>query len=739
MRITLIFLFLSCTLFSYGQGEEFEADEALYPLFQNRALFQRSTLLKSNDADSGIVYLLDTLELPVVDDFSQNRLKDVHLSADHPLVFDSVQAFFSVDGSFPDTGKFRFDSVAYFTSAVGGGLDTFYYDALEVILYDTAGNFQPFDTLYLYPSYNEFFLTTDTYSVELIPDTVMVNYKEVSHYALPDGRETIWVNEGGFLNNSFGVNPPTIGVMTFDGLDRLGMPYDFSFPGTYGEADRLTSKPINLGKKFNGQPFTEQDSVVLSFYYQPQGVGDDPQVEDSLILDFFDVRENEWNRVWGGNGDSLRGFRLVEILVDTNYLKKGFRFRFRNLATLSGSLDHWNIDYVRLGEKIIFSNDQLIDVSFIGESPSFIKKYRSMPWNHYLEDPEAYTVNEIPLKIRNLGTGARVLQYQFSIHNYDDTASLYSSPDSLDPSFDGKTDLEVVLPVLDVNPPFTFPDNGAERGNFLIKNSLDPFTAQNEDNDTIFHVQSFDSYYAYDDGVAERAYSINGTGALLAYRFETDVADTLTGLLINFPRMLNNELNRRINILVWNELDESPIYESGPIWEVTYPNLNDFTRYVIDEEVGVSGTFYVGWQQQDNRKIYVGWDINNNNQSEIFYNRDGEWRNTSFEGSLMIRPDFGNAQLIRAGIEEEELEEEMDRVSVNRAQVFPNPTTGYVSIRSDLQSNYVLHDTEGRLLEQGSFYGEVQLDLSRYPSGLYLLGVQSENGTFERHKVALRK
>lgn len=728
-------LALCTTLCFFGAS----AQESLESLFLERALFDHSQLYKSSSDDSGIIYLLDTLEMPFVDDFSQNHMKNVHLTTDDNAVFDSSQVSFRVNGLAPDTLKLRTDTSYYFTSAAMGGLDSFPNQALEIVFYDSA-SYTPRDTIYLFPSYEDYFLTSDTSRVLLDPDTTLYNERISCYYARPDNSASLWINEGGFLNNSFGVNPPTIGVLTLDGLDRLGKPYDFSFPGTYGEADRITSKPLNLGKKFNGQPFTENDSIILSFYYQPQGVGDNPQTEDSLILEFYRTRTNEWARVWGIEGDSLRNFRLVELWInDSNYLKEGFRFRFRNLATLSGSLDHWNLDYIRLGEKIVFSKNKLIDVSFIGESPSFIKNYTSMPWAHYLKDPEAFTVDSASIPIRNLGTQARVLQYQFSVHNYADTADIYSSPIFLDPSFDGKTDLIAKVAVNDLTPSFTFPDNGEKRGNFLIKNSLEVSPDVNQDNDTVFHVQSFDSYYAYDDGVAERAYSINGTGAILAYRFFAETADTLRGLLVNFPRMLSNELNRKINIMVWDDLSLPPIYESGPVWEVNYPDLNDFMRYTIDQDVGVSGEFYVGWQQQDSRKIYIGWDINNNVQDNIFYNRDGEWKNTSFEGALMIRPDFDRAEIIRASIEESELEESKSDFGAKQSSIFPNPTTGLLHIQTELPSHIMLHDLQGRLILQDQVIGELELELSQYPSGLYLLSIQNAQGQLERHKIALRK
>ena len=57
------------------------------------------------------------------------------------------------------------------------------------------------------------------------------------------------------------------------------------------------------------------------------------------------------------------------------------------------------------------------------------------------------------------------------------------------------------------------------------------------DNDTVYHTQSFQNYYSYDDGSAEAAYGLVGNGAELAYRFiilEGVGTDTLKSVKIHF-------------------------------------------------------------------------------------------------------------------------------------------------------------------------------------------------------------
>ena len=95
--------------------------------------------------------------------------------------------------------------------------------------------------------------------------------------------QTKWQDQKVYVNNTFCINPITIGVATFDGLDEFGNPYNNSFSNAQGGCDTLTSQPINLYTKPLGGNYGLSDSIVLSFYYQKKGLGDAPEITDSLI------------------------------------------------------------------------------------------------------------------------------------------------------------------------------------------------------------------------------------------------------------------------------------------------------------------------------------------------------------------------------------------------------------------------------------------------------------------------
>jgi hypothetical protein len=101
----------------------------------------------------------------------------------------------------------------------------------------------------------------------------------------PNGR--LWADKEAYVNKNFGYRSVNIGVATLDAIDSRGKLHANAsqFPFL---ADSLTSQPIRLDSVFNPLPrgITVADSVYLSFFYQPQGRGNQPEGPDSLILQF---------------------------------------------------------------------------------------------------------------------------------------------------------------------------------------------------------------------------------------------------------------------------------------------------------------------------------------------------------------------------------------------------------------------------------------------------------------------
>src|SRR5690606_23435407 len=61
----------------------------------------------------------------------------------------------------------------------------------------------------------------------------------------PGYPDTLWVHSNSvYISNGIGLNPPSINVATFDGLDSLGSPYNPNETSSVGFTDKMTSRPL---------------------------------------------------------------------------------------------------------------------------------------------------------------------------------------------------------------------------------------------------------------------------------------------------------------------------------------------------------------------------------------------------------------------------------------------------------------------------------------------------------------
>ena len=176
-----------------------------------------------------------------------------------------------------------------------------------------------------------------------IPDAEIFQDSATQFFAPVSDQQKIWLDSYAFHNYTMAYNPWSIGVATFDGLDENGFPYAIGTT-TSGPADYLTSKPIDMSG------VSSADSVYFSFLYQAQGLCDAPEAGDSLYLQFYEKGTDQWNDIWTGGGLTAdTSFDFAHILIDSSiYFNDYFQFRFYNRGGLSGSLDHYHLDYVNV-------------------------------------------------------------------------------------------------------------------------------------------------------------------------------------------------------------------------------------------------------------------------------------------------------------------------------------------------------------------------------------------------------
>jgi len=559
-------------------------------------------------------------------------------------------------------------------------------------------------------------------------------FDDFSKYTIyPD--PTLWEDQNAFVNFTYGVNPISIGVATLDAIDYKGSIHENA--NTFGFiADHLTSQPINLD-------YLPSASVYLSFFYQPQGLGDEPDPADSLVLEFYSPGDSIWHSIWNAPGNTLQEFRQVLIpVIDTLFLKKGFKFRFKNYASLTtnssspgriANCDHWNLDYIKL-DKDRNPNDTLLnDVTMVNPIQSLLKNYEAMPWDHFKATSLSEMGNSISISYTNHDDSVRNVTRLFEVRDVYQAEldySLSGGAANIDPTETIHYDTTLI---------YTYSSDQTDSALFEVMAYLITDNFDNKINDTVYYYQFFHDYFAYDDGSSERGYGIAGDGAenaRIAYQFNSTIPDTLYGIQIYFNQSYLNESQKYFTLSVWGDNSGIPgeILSSQETVLPEYENeLNRFHTYKLDTPVFVSGIFYVGWQQITDAFLNFGFDINRIRNDKIFYQESGIWYNSSFFGALMIRPVMGRSLLTS----------QRSIPAESGFHLYPNPATNYIRIEFPKGKTYnniqfIISDTYGRTIFQSR--GETrEINLSGISSGLYFLIIRDQETVLSIRKFIVSR
>ena len=552
--------------------------------------------------------------------------------------------------------------------------------------------------------------------------------------AYPDSM--MWSDNLVYVNHSFGINPPTGGVATFDAIDSTGAVYSNATIESF-LADALTSRPVNLF-------FPRDTTIYLSFFYQPQGLGDAPEPGDSLVVEFFAPGNNRWYRVWSTPGSSTRDFKIVMLNIsDSRFLQNGFRFRFRNYASLSPSYepslkvnaDHWNLDYVYLDKGRSYTDTIMRDVSLLKPVGSLLLNYTAMPWEHF----------------KIAGISAVKATFEINLSNLSYERSSYSPVFKISPVWvpgpgfekNFAADEVKAFQTLNYDAAYNYAFTTGEKDSALFEVSLDLNQTIPDwipGNDKIVSEQVFSDYYAYDDGTSEAGYGLVGEGsrtAKLAYRFENlNPGDSLYAVDLYFNRSFADASRKFFRLAVWTDNDNKPdellYFQDGAVPE--YNGINKFQRIVLDTAQVVNGKYYIGWLQTTADFLNVGFDRQNNHGQDILYNLSGEWQQSAFEGSLMIRPVFYNKSR-KSGIEPIDLSGNQ----LNSVRIYPNPCDKSIEIDcGDETGNkqITMTDIRGSVVRSSIESGSTcKISVSDLPEGIYIIHVQSGSGINTRQKM----
>lgn len=561
-----------------------------------------------------------------------------------------------------------------------------------------------------------------------------------------------WQEAGGAsVGRGAGLLPPTVGVATLDAIGADGKLYDGVASGRF-PADTLCSQVIDLGG------LTPNDSVVLSFYYLPGGgkgdlwrrIGDAPEMEDSLMLDFFRKADSTWVTVWARGGvdvDSLvartgREWQYVTItLADTAFFNDSFAFRFRNYASLitttkpglAGNCDYWHVDYIFLDRNRTASGTPVFrDVAFVNPAPSMLALYQAMPSRQYRQSDMADT---LAITITNLYGSPLATQYKYAIlDSLGDTLYQYDGGYENAPAYlpDGR--YQESQPHAAPAVGYMFPESDRAAVYTVVHTVREGVGGDDyQCNDTVRFQQVFGDYFAYDDGTAENGYGLTSTAShvYLAYRFDINTEDTLTALDLYFNRTLDGE-NEAVpfNITVWSNDNGRPgqvLYRDAMSRHPLFAGIDTYSRYMLEHEVVVSGSVFVGFEQGNNYFINLGFDRNHDVSGRIFYLTGTDWQQSILSGALMMRPCFGAAAVV--GIQTSRME------SVEWS-IFPNPADEWVKVDGFPESGTVtLYDMTGR--QVATTRGN-QLSVSGLANGVYMVRCMEPQGMVSVKKLIIK-
>ncbi len=530
----------------------------------------------------------------------------------------------------------------------------------------------------------------------------------------------LWQQSSVFINQTYPINPVTIGVATFDGLDQFGFARDFAQNNPSEPSDTLLSQQIDL---------SVVDTAYLMFYFQGKGMGDAPQNQDRLVLEFLNDTLG-WEEIWIANGQSMQEFeKVIELISESKFLHNAFQFRFRNYATLSGNFDHWHIDYIKL-DAFINPNDtiKLNDVSFVYAAPSFLKRYEQMPWTHFKNNEAAEMNDTAAIFLRNNGASINV-DYHYNIYENDVNIAHYPT---LGPTrnvsvfdFDSVGNFEFTNPPISINSSVfssLFPDSVS----FLVQHVIGTGQEDNKFNDTLYYQQEFNSSFAYDDGTAESAYGINTIGAKLAYQFKLNRPDTLRAIQMYFPQMLDSVNHIPFYLTVWDNNGGQP----GNIihQQLVYPEHTEngeFHYYYLDSLFQLIGTFYVGWEQTTSDLLNIGLDKNKLANDYMFYNIGSVWNNSAYPGAWMIRPIVNMEEVVLSQVE----------LKQNSFILYPNPAKQEINILLNSTDNLIsIYNLQGMLVKQ-LFVDDkkCKVNTANLPSGMYVVEINNEkNRSFQK-------
>jgi hypothetical protein len=340
-----------------------------------------------------------------------------------------------------------------------------------------------------------------------------------------------------------------------------------------------------------------------------------------------------------------------------------------------------------------------------------------MPIEQFRSDPNQFVVPS-RVDIYNLDELLQPIEYTAILRNTFDKNQIYDTLNfntEVNPVLQGFQRRTLITNELNINNLDLDSDSIYLTMDFYISSgdSISDVGINYRINDTTSFDFVLDNYYATDDGTAEFGLGMEQMDAQLAYMFIVEEPDMLNRIDIHFPNIGRIQEGTAFSLRVWRRLTDNPddlLFERADIAISPISDFNEFQSIRLSD-IYVTDTFYIGYEQRTNEFMAVGYDKQHDSGDRIFFNISGGWMpNEEFEGSLMIRPYFGEGEPTALTTE-----------NLPDVHIYPNPTNGMIRIEGKIE-NVILFDLLGKKVmdKQGSG-SNMELDLSSLEGGMYIL------------------
>jgi hypothetical protein len=394
-----------------------------------------------------------------------------------------------------------------------------------------------------------------------------------------------------------------------------------------------------------------------------------------------------------------------------------------------GNVDQWHIDYIRLDVDRRHNVNYTNDLAFAEPTTSILKNFYAMPWKQFqTSDLKDSLVN----KLTNLFSGALGAEYWYWItQNGNRLKEYYSGAENIAPYSESGyyQNKYFAKPKLSFDKPLVLTDTTTIKITHVFQNSGGIAQDLCLANDTCVFEQKFHNYYAYDDGTAEYGYVLNNkfNNAYLAMKFPLRVSDQMSAIRIWFNQTHGSEnKNATFYLMVWKDNGGVPgdtLYTSAVKHPEFADQFLDFVEYQFARKIPVSGTIWIGFRQEGNVQLNIGFDQNTDSRDFFKYNLEGSWVKSALKGTPMMRPVFG--EITPLSIKNELLQTVLLR---------PNPARDRIKITNyELRiTNVEIFDVMGRRQMADNV---VEVDVSHLASGIYFVRIYKENNSFETLKL----